>query len=755
MSKIRLITFCVVVFTTCVNLVLAQTITKEDYLRAEQFRDSNLENKYVFNLYMNQNHFADSSGIWQLYYDENGKEFQVVWFDEMKKKPLFDHKKVAENISKLTNEDVEAGDLPFDWFDYQDRDNIVVSVKGSKYNLNLSSGELTKKEEEKKEKQNRMESESPDGKWIAFVKDYNLYIRSTESDEEYQLSSDGKKNYEYGSYYGWYDLMKGENGDRPERFSVNWSADSKWLRSNVCDLRNAEKMYLLDYSVDTLFRPVLYSYFRGSPGDTTLVHMTPVIYNVATKKEVEPRLQPRTHINTYSVEWIKGQDKVMVLDQERGYQKLHYQTIDLNTGQRETMFTETSETRIGNKLDWDIVGDNFVFASERSGWNHLYVYNFKTKRTKAITKGEFVVNSLYRVDKKTGTVFFMASGKNADMNPYHQQLYSVSISGKKLKNLTPEPVNHRIRFSPDGKYFTDRRSTVSQPTVHTLREAATGKVLVELGMADASKLAELNWKAPEPFTAIAKDGKTTIYGAVWKPSNFDPNKKYPVIDATYTGPHTQMFPRRFASAFWRVQALAELGFLVVKIDGLGTNGRSKAFQDVSYKDMGNNLEDHVLAIKQLAEKNSWVDVDRVGIFGHSAGGYDTGHALLAFPDFYKVGVASSADHDFRMEKAWWPEMYMGWPVDSSYHEVSNITMAGNLKGKLLIVHGGMDENVNPSATFKLAEALVKADKDFDMLIMPSQHHGYRGAHSNYFRKRLWNYFVEHLLGAEPIWNYKD
>ena len=256
---------------------------------------------------------------------------------------------------------------------------------------------------------------------------------------------------------------------------------------------------------------------------------------------------------------------------------------------------------------------------------------------------------------------------------------------------------------------------------------------------------------PQPFEAIGRDGKTKIYGALWKPSNFDPSKKYPIIDHSYTGPHTQVYPKSFVEGIYN-QAFAELGFIVIEVDGMGSSGRSKYFHNHSYKNMGMNLQGHVLAMKQLSKRFSWLDIDRVGIFGHSAGGYDAGHAVLQFPDFYKVAVASSADHDFRMEKAWWPEMYMGWPVDSTYHQVSNITMAGNLKGKLLLVHGGLDDNVNPSATFKLAEALVDADKEFDLLILPSQKHGYRDPqHWKYFTKKRWNYFVEHLMGKTPIW----
>jgi dipeptidyl aminopeptidase/acylaminoacyl peptidase len=251
----------------------------------------------------------------------------------------------------------------------------------------------------------------------------------------------------------------------------------------------------------------------------------------------------------------------------------------------------------------------------------------------------------------------------------------------------------------------------------------------------------------------ARKGDENIFVSIWKPSNFDPSKKYPIIDHSYTGPHTSMFPKSFTSGLWdENQALAELGFIVVNIDGIGSANRSKKFLDYSYRNLGGNLAGHVHAIKNLAEKHTWIDTNNVGIFGHSAGGYDAAHALLAFPEFYTVAVSSSADHDHRMEKAWWPEMYMGWPVDDHYHEQSNITMAGNLRGKLLLVHGGLDDNVNPSATFKLAEALIKHNLEFDLLILPSQRHGYRGNYKVYFKKKRWNYFVQHLLNQKPIWN---
>jgi dipeptidyl aminopeptidase/acylaminoacyl peptidase len=378
----------------------------------------------------------------------------------------------------------------------------------------------------------------------------------------------------------------------------------------------------------------------------------------------------------------------------------------------------------------------------------------KTNAVKPLTTGTFFVNSILDIHAKDGLVYFLASGKEPGRNPYEQYLYSVSMDGKKLKLITTEPGNHEITLSPDMQFITDTYSTPQQQTRTWLRDCKSGKVLQELSKANISGLVSMKWTAPEPFTALGKDGKSTIYGLLWKPTNFDASKKYPIIDNSYTGPHGQIVPRTFTRGISvNNQSLAELGFVVMMIDGLGTAGRSKEFHNHSYKRMGYNLEDHVRAIRQLSSQYAWIDTTRVGIFGHSAGGYDAGHAMMQYPDFYKVAVASSADHDFRMEKAWWPEMYMGWPVDSTYHQQSTITMANKLKGKLLITHGGIDENVNPSATFKLAEMLVRADKQFDMLIFPSQKHGYTGPQQYYFTKKRWNYFVEHLRGEKPIWEF--
>ena len=729
---------------------VSQAITKDDYARAVSFLSQNLNGKKVFNANVSPIWSGDSSAVAFITQDNYGRYFNKIDFKKMQTETWLDKERLAKLLSDSLRRPINANDLPFTNVRWIDKNKVSFNATNRNYTLDLLTYQLTRNVTEQ---QVEMETKSPDGKWIAYAKDHNLFVRSTETGAVKQLSTAGFKNYEYASYYVWGEIIEGENADRPKHFAVNWSPDSKWIQTFICDLRKGQKMYLLDWSVDTLYRARLLSYYRGSPGDTDMVYMLPVIFNIETGEE--KILNEFRNVNEASFDWSKEPGIIYCENQVRGYQQLDVYRLDLNKKTNELLYQETSTTNIDNFRKWIHEESGFMgIASERDGWRQLYWLNLKTKSLNRITNGSYYVNDAPFFDKRSKIVFFTAQGKESGRNPYYQHLYKIGLDGKGLTLLTPENVNHDVSISPDGKYFIDNMSTFGSPTVTVLRDASTGKIIKELSRANIDGLRTMGYKFPEAFTATARDGVTTIYGVMWKPSNFDPSKRYPVIDQSYTGPHTNMFPRSFTAALQRNnQPLAELGFIVMTIDGMGTAGRSKAFHNVSYKNMGKNLTDHVLAIKELAKRYSWIDADRVGIFGHSAGGFDAGHAVLEFPEFYKVAVASSADHDFRMEKDWWPEMYMGWPVDSSYHLVSNITMAGNLKGKLLITHGGLDENVNPSATFKLAEALIKADKEFDMLIFPSQRHGYTGRYNDYFTKKRWNYFVEHLLNVKPIWDF--
>lgn len=741
--------FFTISLVTFFNLFLfgQNDLTKADYARAVSFLSENLYNKKVFNTHIQSNWLPENSGVWYIDQRPDEKKFMKISFPGLEKTELFDHQKLAGLLTDSLGEEVKSNDLPVTVLEYKSDEEILIRAKNKRFLFDSKNNSL--KKPERSERPNGNEKPSPDKKWIVYTENYNLFVKSPDGNQTKQLSFDGEKGYEYASYYGWDDIIEGENGKRPQRFSADWSDDSQWIFANICDLRTAGKMYLLDWSIDTLYRPKLLSYYRGSPGDTGMVYLEPVFFNVKTGKIVRPQLPPGTHINAISMQWSETSGKVYLYQPVRGFQQINLYAFDLENEVLELLYSESSETNIDNFSYRLSEKDNRIFfLSEKNGWRQLYSLNLETRQVTPLTNGNYYINEIERIDRDSETIFFTASGKEEGVNPYLQNLYSISFNGKNLKRLTPEPLHHAVSISPDGKYFTDNFSSVTTETTTVLRDAETGKILTEIGRTYLSGLE--HWSPPQIFEAIAGDRETPIYGALWKPTNFNPEKKYPIIDNSYTGPHTQVFPKEFRSAFSN-QALAELGFIVMTVDGRGSSGRSKAFHNFSYKNLGGGLEDHIHAMQQLAERFSWIDTTRVGIFGHSAGGYDAGRAVLKYPDFYKVAVASSADHDHRMEKAWWPEMYMGWPVDSAYHLQSNITNAANLKGKLLLVHGGIDENVNPSATFKLAEALVKADKQFDMLIFPSQRHGYQGWHSRYFTKMRWNYFVKHLLGEQPIW----
>lgn len=721
-----------------------EAMTIEDYERAIDFLPKNVYAN-AYNLRIGPNWFEDETGLWFKRENKNGTTYHKLYFKDEKIVDLFNHDIVAKLLSETLGKPVDKGDFGFDDVKYINTKELIFIMGTDKYRFNVKKSTLNKIEEE--EVAEIRDQISPDGKWEAYTEGFDLYVRNTKTGEGKQLSFDGSKDYAYGSWYGWADIMHGENTDRPEHFGVQWSPDSEWIEVSICDVRNANKMYLLDWSIDSLYRPELLSYYRGSPGDTNMVYQHTVFFNVNTGKSVVPDLPKVTHINPLQTSWSSSADKVHLSYTSRGYKSIKLMTLDLNTSELATVYTEESETNIDN-FDFEFAEElnRVYFFSERSGWKQAHYVDLETKEVVDVTKGEYFINELMHFDGEF--YYFMASGVDDDLNPYYQKLYKIDLDGNNFTELSPEDLHHDIRMSVNGRYACDNISDAITPTRTVLRDLQTGRIIAELGRADVSDLK--NYRAPKLFSAIARDNKTTIYGALWLPSNFDETKKYPIIDASYTGPHSFEFPIQFRYSL-SDQALAELGFIVMRVDGLGSAGRSKEFHNYSYKNLGGNLEDHIGSIRQLSEQFSWIDTSRVGIYGHSAGGYDAGHAMLAYPDFYKVAVASSGDHDHRMEKAWWPEMYMGWPVDSAYQNQSNVTMAPNLKGKLLLVHGGIDDNVNPSATFKLAEALVKADKQFDLLILPSQRHGYRGIYYNYFLKTRWNYFVTHLLDKEPIW----
>jgi dipeptidyl aminopeptidase/acylaminoacyl peptidase len=430
--------------------------------------------------------------------------------------------------------------------------------------------------------------------------------------------------------------------------------------------------------------------------------------------------------------------------------------VDSRTGDLRNLIDEKSETFIWTAhteglglryVNWLEKSDEMIYASERDGWRHLYLVDTKAGKLKhQITKGEFVVRGIERIDEEARQIWFRAGGKNSDQDPYFIQFYRINFDGSGLVALTDGNGNHSVQFSPNRKYLIDTYSRVDSPPVHELRRVSDCGLVCKLDEADISELLGTGWKSPEVFVAKGRDGKTDIWGIIVRPKDFDPKKKYPVLENIYSGPQGSYVPKSFGGAR-RFSSLADLGFIVVQIDGMGTANRSKAFHDVCWKNLKDaGFADRILWHKAAAAKYPWYDVSRVGIYGNSAGGQNAAAAVLFHPEFYKAAVANSGCHDNRMDKASWNEQWMGYPVGPQYAECSNIENAARLQGHLMLVVGEMDDNVPTESTYRFVDALIRANKDFDFLFVPNGGHGAGGS---YGQRRLQDFFVRHLQGLEP------
>jgi dipeptidyl aminopeptidase/acylaminoacyl peptidase len=494
------------------------------------------------------------------------------------------------------------------------------------------------------------------------------------------------------------------------------------------------------------------------------------------KADIDPvqMLYYGSTLNPNFVWWTNDGSTVFLLIRDRGYLSYRLVEIDTASGASRDVIVETSERGIDPYLYWAAVnvrvlsdGSRAIWFSQRDGWAQLYLYDVNSgELISQLTDGPGNVTEVLIVDEERRTLFYSAVGKEAGRDPYYGHLFRVSLEGGEPQLLTPEDAEHSVVFSPSGRFFVDTYSRLDQPPVSKLR-SSTGEEIAELECANVDTLLASGWHFPERFSAKARDGVTDIYGVIFRPTRFDSDRKYPVIDNIYGGPQVNQAPVSFADSkpfggahragrgrgFWHAQALAELGFIVVMVDGLGMPGRSKAYHDVSYRNLGDGgIEDHIAAIRQLGDRYPSFDVGRVGIYGHSAGGYASVHAILSYPDFYKVCVSSAGNHDHRLDKATWVERYMGLPVEDHYQQQANQSLAAGLKGKLLLIHGEMDENVHPSSTMVLVDALIKENKDFELLIMPNFPHFCDG--DPYFVRRRWDYFVRHLMGADPPSGYR-
>jgi dipeptidyl aminopeptidase/acylaminoacyl peptidase len=533
-------------------------------------------------------------------------------------------------------------------------------------------------------------------------------------------------------------------------------------------------MYLVDTRVG---HPQLQAWKYPLPGDEKVTMIQRVIIEVDSPRIIRLKLDPDQHRSTLcddvqcrggewaDVEWSPDAKQLAFVSTSRDHKRAQLRIANAATGDIREVLEETSPTQYESgqgRVNWRYLpaSNEIIWYSERDNWGQLYLYDATTGKLKnQITTGEGPVTQLLKVDEKNRLLYFLADGKEKGRDPYFAHFYRVGFDGKKMTLLTPDDGNHEISLSPSGKVFVDTYSKPDVPPTAALRNA-DGKLMAPIEKADISKLLATGWKPPQPITVKARDGETDLYGLMYKPTNLDEKKKYPIINHIYPGPQGgSVGGRSFSAARGDSQALAELGFIVVEIDGMGNPLRSKKFHDFYYANMGDNtLPDQIAGMKQLAARYPWIDLDRVGIWGHSGGGFATADAMFRYPDFFKVGISESGNHDNRVYEDDWGERYQGLLTKdgngkTNYDDQANQSLAKNLKGHLLLAHGTMDDNVPPYNTLLVVDALIKANKDFDLLLLPNQRHGYSTA-GNYMTRRRWDYFVRYLMGAEPPKNYE-
>jgi dipeptidyl-peptidase-4 len=744
-----------------------RAVAAADYQHAEKFLGYNTAPLVFHNV---RAHWLPDDRFWYRNAGPDGSEFILYDAPHASRQPAFDHAKVAAALSAAaaTGKTYDAAHLPFMSFDFSpDGQSISFTVQAKHWTCDVHGNHCAPDGKPAESAPgNRNEALSPDGKSAAFIRDFNLWVRDVATGKETQLTSDGVKDFGYATdNAGWI------HSDRPV---LLWSPDSKKMATFQQDQRGVGEMYLVETKVG---HPKLDAWKYPLPGDDVVTTIQRVIINLDGPKVIRLQLPPDQHRSTLcddvncrggawaDVEWSADTTHLAFVSTSRDHKHEQLRVADAATGAVRDVLEETAATQFESgqgRVNWHYLpaSNEVIWCSERDGWSHLYLYDLATGKLKnQITSGEFAVTQLLRVDEKNRTLYFLANGREKGSNPYFAHLYRVAFDGKNFQLLTPEDANHDVALSPSGHFFVDTYSKPDVPAVTVLRDES-GKLLAPVEKTDISHLLAAGWKPPVPITVKARDGVTELCGLMYQPTNLDPGKKYPIVNNIYPGPQGGSVTNwSFADARGDAQALAELGFVVVQIEGMGNPGRSKKFHDSYFANLGDNtLPDQITAMKQLAEKYPWIDIDRAGIYGHSGGGFATADAMFRYPDFFKVGIAESGNHDNREYEDDWGERYQGLLVKNAdgttnYDDQANQNLAKNLKGHLLLAHGTMDDNVPPYNTLLVVDALIKANKDFDLLLLPNQHHGY-GAETLYMTRRRWDYFVRYLLGAEPPHEYE-
>lgn len=720
--------------------------TAEDYERA-----GGLKAKYeaaVVDIAGPATWIGNTHRLWYRKLSRGMNVYMIFDADTSQKNTAFDHDKIAASLSKLTGNTYKAQDLPLAQLRFDNSlSSFNASMDGTAVRCTIGDSVCTKTEFP-----NRPQGpvRSPDNKWEALIVNYNLAIRAVDAKEPIVLSTDGSE----GNYYN--------------ARSIVWSPDSTKIAVYRVRPGYKREVRYIESSPEDQVQPKFSSIVYAKPGDVLDLEQ-PVLFDVVARKQtnVDNALFP----NPYEISdpvWRKDSQAFTFEYNQRGHQV--YRVIEVNAaGKARAVISDEPKTFFsyrnangsladsGRRYRFDVSdGKEIIWMSERDGWSHLYLYDGVTGAVKnQITRGEWVVRGVQRVDESKRQIWFSAGGTHEGKDPYFASYYRVNFDGSGLTELTAADANHTVTYSTDGQFYVDNYSRLDLPPVLEVRKTADNVVVSTVERGDITELTKTGWQAPEVFTAKGRDGKTDIWGVIIRPTNFDSSKKYAVLENIYAGPQGSFVPKSFLT-YSTMMGQADIGFIVVQIDGMGTSNRSKAFHDVAWKNLGDaGFPDRILWHKAVAAKYPWYDVSRVGLYGGSAGGQNALGGLLFHPEFYKAAVSYAGCHDNRMDKIWWNEQWMSWPIGPQYSASSNVDNAYRLQGDLLLVVGEMDTNVDPSSTMQVVHQLIKNNKNFDLLVIPGANHGAGRSdrYAAYGDHKRYDFFVRHLLGVNPpAWN---
>lgn len=742
-----------------------RALTSEDYARAERLLGYATD-PLVYGATVRPT-WVDDDRFWYRNAIPGGSEFVLVDPSRASREPAFYHAGVAAALAAAGGGTYTATTLPFTAIELTaDGRSVEFAADRRQWRCDRTGSSCIALGDapEGGPPGTRNVVVSPDGTRAAFIRDFNLWVRDEATGEETALTTDGVKDYGYATNdAGW------ARSDTPV---VVWSPDSKKIATFRHDARAVGEMYYVNTVVG---HPSLTVRKYPLPGDAAIFTIERVVIDVEARKVVRLQMPPDPHRSSLcdhvvcngtwaDVEWSEDGKEVAFLSTSRDHKREDLRIADASTGEVRDVLAERVESFFESgqgRVNWRYLHGSaeVLWFSKRDDWGHLYLYDSTTGAQKhRITSGGGNVAQVLRVDEQARAVYFVGVGKEPGRDPYFRHFYRIGLDGRRQTLLTPENADHTIDVSPSGRYFVDSYSTPVTPPVTVVRDA-NGAIVMPLETADISKLVAAGWQPPMPITVKARDGKTDLHGLLYRPRDFDPSKRYPIINHIYPGPQTgSVGARSFRAARGDAQAIAELGFIVVEIDGMGTPWRSRSFHEAWYGDMGDNtLPDQVAGMTELAARFPWIDLDRAGIYGHSGGGNATAAAMFRYPDFFKVGVAQAGNHDNRVYEDDWGEKWQGLLVTrpdgtSNYDDQANQNHAGRLKGKLLLAHGTMDTNVPAMSTLLVVDELIRANKDFDLIMLPNRGHGF--GNEPYMMRRRWDYFVRHLLGAEPPAGYE-